>query len=85
MSIFTYQQWAADSVHPAVIADGLRNRENVVLVKRPVERRAAVPARTEADQLTRVIRFWMYRIVLMFEPHRVYQVFGLSGTSRHRM
>jgi hypothetical protein len=85
MGIFPYELRPADSVQPTVIADSLRDGEDVVLVKRPIQRCAAVAASTKADQLTRVIGVGTRCIVLLFKFRQVCQKLGLRGASGHRM
>ena len=65
--IFADVKGAADVLAFAVFADGLRGRENVRLGERAVQRRAAMAARAEADELVGVRRVRLEFVVAAFE------------------
>ena len=71
--VFPQVQRAIGALAAAVVADGLGNGQDVGLVKRSVQRRAAVPAGTEADPLSRVIHIGLARVILLFESGQVHQ------------
>ena len=54
--VLAHVQRAVDAVAAAVIANGLRDGENVRLGECAVQRRAAMPAGAEADHLIRVVQ-----------------------------
>ena len=65
--ILAHEQRPADAFALAVFADGLRDRENVRLGERAVERRAAMPARAKADELVRIGEVGGALVVITFE------------------
>jgi len=55
MGVFAQEQRPVDSLNGAVLADRLRDGENVRFGERAIGRRAAVPTGAEADKLLRVV------------------------------
>src|SRR5215510_14651653 len=73
MRVFPQVQRAIGALTATVVADGLGDGQDVGFVKRAVQRRAAVPAGTEADPLGRVLHIGLARIILAFELGQVHQ------------
>ena len=70
-----------------VVADGLRDGQNVRLGERAAQRRAAMPAGTEADALGGVVRVGRVVVVLALEPAQIHQHLPrsrLAGERRNR-
>ena len=55
MGILSHQEQSDDSIGPSVIADSLRDRQDVSLGEGPAERCAPMPARAKAHELMRII------------------------------
>ncbi len=66
--IFAHLKRAVDVLAAAVIANGLGDGENVGFVEGAGQRRAAMPARAEADQLIWVGHIRPPFVILAFEP-----------------
>jgi hypothetical protein len=58
-------------VRAAIVADGLRDREDMGFGERPMERRSAMPAGAEAYQLARIIEIGPTLEKFAFEPGRI--------------
>jgi hypothetical protein len=85
VSVLTHVERAVDRLGLPVIADRLRDREDVGLRKRAAERRSAVPAGAESDALARVVHVRRAIEVLLLEPRHVDQQFPgrrLAGEGR---
>ena len=67
MRIFADEKRAADALPFAVFTDGLRGREDMRLVERAITRRAAMPARAEADELVHISEIRFAFVVIAFE------------------
>src|SRR5262249_1855660 len=76
MGVLPHVQGTVDSFPLAIVADRLRDRENVRLRERPPEWRAAVAARAEGNQLVGVVNVRRPRVVFAFEPGWVNEQFG---------
>jgi len=77
-------QRAGNVLRAAVIANRLRNRQNVRLGERAVQRRAAMPARAEADELVCVARVGRALVVIAFEPRQIHEQIFRRGFSSER-
>jgi hypothetical protein len=75
----------ADAAAPAVVADGLRDRQDVRLVERAAERRAPVAARAETDPLRAVRRVGRPRRVLHPQAIQIDEKVGRRGLAGERM
>jgi hypothetical protein len=75
---------AGDALPCPVLADGLRDGENVLLGERAIEGRAAVAAGSEADALIRIVHIGTFRIVVAFEAAQIDEQFGRRGFSSKR-
>ena len=73
--VLAHLQRAADVLAPAVIANGLRDGENMRLGERAVRRRAAMSAGAEADQLVRVAEIRPPLVIIAFEPRQIHEHF----------
>ena len=71
--VLSHVERAVDALTAAVVADGLRDRADVGLGEGAVERRAAMAARTEADELRRIVRLGPALVVRPLEPGQVDQ------------
>ena len=75
MRILPHAERPVDGLPSTVIADCLCDRENVRFVKGAMERRPAVPARPEADQLVGVAHIGLLFEVLLFHARNIDQHF----------
>ena len=85
MRVFTHEERPRDIFARAVLADRLRNGENMRFIERVIEGTTAVAAGAEADQLLRVFRVGLALVVGFFEPGNIYQDIGGRGLSRQGM
>ena len=69
--ILAHVQGSARSLRAPKIADRLRNRQDVHLGERAVERRPAVSTGAETHTLARIRRIGRARVVLALEPRRI--------------
>jgi hypothetical protein len=76
---------AGNSFAFAILTDGLRGRENVRLGERPIKRRAAMPARAEADKLVHVRYVRPLLIIIAFEFRDIDQQICGSGFAGQRI
>jgi hypothetical protein len=80
------EERAVDALLGAVPADGCGDRDDVVLVERPLQRRAAVPGRAERDALRRIGR--VGTLVVVRAEQRIHvdedrRIRQLPGYGRH--
>jgi hypothetical protein len=73
--VFSQVDRAANSLAPAIIADGLRDGEDMGLGERSAQGGPPMPAGAEDHPLSGVIHVGPARIVLAFEPGQVHQHF----------
>jgi hypothetical protein len=67
MRILAHVERAVDVMPSAVVANGLRNGEDVRLIECAEQRRAAMAARAEADQLARVGQIGFPLVIFTFK------------------
>src|SRR4029077_761407 len=72
VSILAHIERAVDPPAPPAVADGLRNGQNMGFRERGAQRRAAVPAGSETDQLIRISNVGPALVIFPFESGRIY-------------
>ncbi len=72
VSILAHIERAVDPPAAPAVADGLRNGQNMRLGKRAAQRRAAVPAGSETDQLVRISNVGSALVIFPFESGQIY-------------
>ena len=71
MRVLAHEERAVDALAPAVFADGLRDGQDVGLGEVPSQRRAAMAAGAEADELVGIANVRLALVILAFEPGEV--------------
>ena len=84
MCVFAHVERAVDSVSAPVVADRLCDRDDVRLGERAVERRAAMPARSEGHELARVVCVRLPLVVRLFQPLEIDEDRLRGGFPRQR-
>ena len=82
--VLAHVERTIDAVSAPVVADRLRDRRDVRLGERAVERRAAMPARAKAHELARVARVRLPFVVRLFQPRQIDQDRLRGGFPRQR-
>src|SRR5262249_32835052 len=71
-------EWAVDTLTVPIVTNGLRNSENVRFGEGAVQRRAPMPAGTEAHHLVEVCQVGAALIILSFKPGQIDQQLAWS-------
>ena len=71
--VLAHVERAVGALAAPVVADGLGDGQDVGFGERAAQRRAAVPAGAEADQLGGVSHIGPARVILPFEPGQIHQ------------
>jgi hypothetical protein len=74
-----------DAVRAAVVADGLRDGQDVRLGERAVERGAAVAAGAEADELLRIGEVGLPLVVIVLQTAEINQQFSRRRLAGQRV
>jgi hypothetical protein len=84
VSVFSHIEWTVSALLPPVVADRLSNCQNVRLGKCAVQRRTAVSAGAEADELVGIMEVGMARKIVPLEASDVQQHLLRSRFARER-
>ncbi len=74
-------QRPGDALRLPLLGNGLADGENVVLIERVFERRAAMAGRAERDSLRRLLRIGLLRVVGRNQLRDIDQKFARRGFS----
>jgi hypothetical protein len=83
--VLAHEERPGEALALAVFADGLRDGEDVRFGEGAVERRTAMSAGAEADELVRIREVRLARVVIAFELAEIDEEFGGGGFSGERM
>jgi hypothetical protein len=67
MGIFAHEERSLDAPHPAVLANSLRDSQDVSLRETAFKRGSTMPARPKTDQLQGIGRIWFALVVIAFQ------------------
>ena len=84
VGVLAQKQRAVDALARAVLADGLRDGEDVGLVEAAAQGRAAMAAGAEAHELRGVVSVGLSGVVLALEVSEVHQEFTRRGVAGER-
>src|SRR5271165_1765707 len=73
MSVLAHIERAVDPLTAPVVANSLRNGQDMSLGERAAQRRAAVSAGSETDQLVGISNVGSPRVILSFEQGKIHQ------------
>ena len=84
MRIDADEQWTVDALLPAIRADRLADRQNVVLIETAVERRAAMPGRPERHPLRWILQVGLDAVIGIKQLADIHPLRGLRRLARER-
>ena len=82
--VLAHVQRPVRTLRAPIVADSLRDGQNVGFGKRSVQRRAAMSAGAEDDQLVRIVGVRMILVVLAFQPREIDQQLFRRGLACKR-
>jgi hypothetical protein len=83
--VFAHVERAGDALGLAILADGLRDGQDVGLGERAVQGRAAVPAGAKADELLRIVGIWPPLVIGVLQFRQIDQQLSRRGFASQRM